>query len=517
MTVSKSPDFPNDLTENSKNDGSEPSDHADAANRESGGDRSDDGGQSEIRTSDNTTPFPRPARFPANDTPSVNDAHTDGRRDDDEDDTEVNARALDRDTDSDERTTLADETDGKAEDTKDSSRNEEATATTASGGSQTATPSPAPQPASSTKPPQGQDSGTSPLVVIMAAIIGAVLAVMLMRAMGPGGNTDAVEADIDALRNRVDSIALGNTDPSVAAGIRQEITALRSRITDLEALRREVARIGTGTAASSTPAAATGTGVAALEGNITELSDAVRQVETRVAQLSGEVTQGQARMQTRLDTLEGLTPPDLPERLSLLARQTDLTTLADRVGSLERNDVAQDARRAALAVSLANLTRASQSSAPFNAELQAMGILVKDDATVAELQPYAERGLPSVESLAGTFDGVARETIRAHYVASDAGILERLWANIVASISVRPQGEVEGDTTPAIVARAERRLDENNLLAAVQELVKLSGEPQGAITPWLTDAKARLDLDRLIARLNTRVIETIAIDTATAE
>ncbi|MGF1457287.1 MAG: COG4223 family protein [Alphaproteobacteria bacterium] len=350
-------------------------------------------------------------------------------------------------------------------------------------------------------------SSANPLMVVLAALLGALVAVLLTEGLRSNTVPAAVEAQLRDLRSTIDAIRVATGDPDAVTSFQESLSDLRNRIADAEAVSREAQR-----QAGSRASGGNAQGVAALQGSVGELTNTVSEVETRLAQLSGEVTQGQTRLQNRVAALESTTPANVMDALATKADEAAVEALAGRIGKLERNDVAQDARRAALALAVANLTRSSQTSAPFDTELQALSLLVKSDPAVGGMEQYAERGLPSLEDLRRDYAGVAPRVVRAWRTSENQGVLGQIWANILGSVSVRPIGEASGNTPPALVARAEQRLNEGNLAGAVQELERLQGESANAASAWLSAARSRLELDSLITDLNGRVIASIATE-----
>lgn len=82
------------------------------------------------------------------------------------------------------------------------------------------------------------------------------------------------------------------------------------------------------------------------------------------------------------------------------------------------------------------------------------------------------------------------------------GVLERAWGNVSSLVSVRPVGaEVEGEGAEARVARAEARLEQGDLAAAVEELEGLEGAAAEAAAPWLEQARARLAAEQAVVQL----------------
>ncbi len=347
-------------------------------------------------------------------------------------------------------------------------------------------------------------SGANPLMVVLAALLGALVAVLLTEGLRSNTIPAAVDAQLRGLADRVDAVNVAGGNEEAVDRVLQSITELRGRVLELESLRRDVDRLN---AAGAGRGRASAEGVAALEGEYRELSDAMRQVETRISQLSGEVTRGQARLQDRVAALEAATGG-----ADLMTRQ-DVADITERLVQLERNDVAQDARRAALAVSVANLSRSSDTGRPFANELQAVRILLERTPQmgpeIASIAPYAERGLPTIETLRQQYQALAPQVMRAWYRSENKGLFGRMWANLRGSVSVRPVGEVPGTTPPALLARAEQRLAGGDLAAAVNELSNLRGNAADVASDWLSAARSRIELDRMVSGLTNRVIADI--------
>jgi hypothetical protein len=72
-------------------------------------------------------------------------------------------------------------------------------------------------------------------------------------------------------------------------------------------------------------------------------------------------------------------------------------------------------------------------------------------------------------------------------------------------------GDVVGDDAGARVARAEVRLAEGALAAAVAELEGLSGAPATAAAGWLDDARARLAADQAVAALQAAAVTRLGV------
>jgi len=379
--------------------------------------------------------------------------------------------------------------------------------------------------------PSSTASSLSLIPLALAAIFGGVVAVVLQSLFlqtgtAPGGGTDpALTGRIETLESRIESLAAASGDAQAVETIRSDIASLRQRIetlseapsaeavtqlrTQVQTLQDRVAGLeaeGTGPAGEGIDAAR----LSSIEGSLKDFTDALAAMETRLSQFQGETARAEARLTGRVEALESTTPANLPEILEGKADTASLQDLSGRVTELEKNEVAIEANRAATALVLANLSRASATSQPFEAELDAVAALGVSDSLIAPLRPYAAEGLPSVPVLRDRFSGVARDVIRADRAAGpDAGFVERFWAGVTSLMTIRPIGAVEGEGVSATVARAQDALRGGDLQTAVTEMstIEAQGPVAEAMGDWLSAARARLELERLIDQLNTRVVQ----------
>ena len=140
---------------------------------------------------------------------------------------------------------------------------------------------------------------------------------------------------------------------------------------------------------------------------------------------------------------------------------------------------------------------------------QAIGLWVL--AALAALTPHAATGIATLETLRNRFTPLAEAILRAA-VAPPGGSpggtwISRTLARLSGLVTVRRVGgDVAGDTTEAIVARAEARLGVGDLAAAVAEVVALDGAGAEVAASWLGDARARLAAEASLAALDARVI-----------
>ncbi len=222
-----------------------------------------------------------------------------------------------------------------------------------------------------------------------------------------------------------------------------------------------------------------------------------------------------ASLTERLDQMSGLDAKvgELGPRLEALAPRLD--ALDQQVAALPKSNEQQHA--VAMIVAVGELRSALASDKSFAAELSTLNDLTHDDEAlrprlkpiVDRLSPMADAGVPTLSQLAAAFP--ATEIARAGEAelageVTDDNWLKRFWRGLGHSISevitVRPTGpDVEGDDTLARLARAEAKLGEGDLAAAVAEMKALTGLAAETAAEWLAQAEARLAIEEAAAQL----------------
>lgn len=179
----------------------------------------------------------------------------------------------------------------------------------------------------------------------------------------------------------------------------------------------------------------------------------------------------------------------------------------------------QNAAHQGVLLAAGQVALAAASGSPVAPGLTTLRALAGDDpqliAAIGELQPVADRPVPSAGSLAERFSSVATAALRATQAeagppAATGGQLEAWWHDMVrrlsAAVTIRKVGDVAGDDPAARIARAEQRLAGHDLAGAVDALAGLTGPPARAVAGWLDDARARLTLDKGLADLSSAAI-----------
>lgn len=201
----------------------------------------------------------------------------------------------------------------------------------------------------------------------------------------------------------------------------------------------------------------------------------------------------------------------LPAAASAPASGSDeITRLTDRLDSLEAQQ-ARTAESAAAALAAAALLEAAQTSRPFADELATLDSVSPPSAELRALRPLAAVGAPSRAALAVEFPEYAsRAAAAARAPGETAGLWSRIQASLSRIVMVRRVADTSGGGVDAVVARAERQLNDGDVDHALRTLEALSPAAREAIDPWLVRARNRAEIDRRVSAVRAQALEDLA-------
>jgi len=196
--------------------------------------------------------------------------------------------------------------------------------------------------------------------------------------------------------------------------------------------------------------------------------------------------------------------------LSENAAPADLSGVAARLDRLEVGQ-ARTAGAASAALAAAMLAQAAQTSRPFGGELALVESLMPT-AGAASLRQIAQRGAPTRAGLARAFPVAAAQATSA--LGSDP-LDQRLAARVARAVSsivtIRRVDNTEGDGPHALLARAEARLIEGDVEAALEALDRLPRPAREAMAPWRAGAERRVEVDRRVSAIRTAALQTLEL------
>ncbi|MDP3660670.1 COG4223 family protein [Phenylobacterium sp.] len=235
-----------------------------------------------------------------------------------------------------------------------------------------------------------------------------------------------------------------------------------------------------------------------------------------VAFLPGFLTQRSSDRETTpalVHTPPAVSPPPVivaaPAATSPAAPSPDLDRLDARIAALEAREAGVSSA-AAGALAAAALVEASQGSRPFAGELAALEAVSPPSAELQSLRRLAEQGAPSRAALASGFpDYAARAAVAGRAPGDGAGLLDRALYALTRVVSVRRVGEVPGSGVDAVLARAERLVEDGEIDLALKTLDSLPPGAREAIAPWRLRAERRAEIDRRVASVRSRALQDL--------
>jgi hypothetical protein len=252
---------------------------------------------------------------------------------------------------------------------------------------------------------------------------------------------------------------------------------------------------------------------------------AIAQVREQIQSLSGQVGQQLQSLNNRTAALEQEAGTARQLSQSIVGLEQEANRLsqeivgvnsrtAEMAQTLTRQQRAETAAQA-LVLASTQLRAALQTPQPFTTELSAVRSLGIDDPKLSDalsaIEPFAGTGIPTESQLRDRYSDIAGEIVRTSVVSQGGQWWDQALARAGSVVNVRRvAGDIEGSGADAIVGRAEARLKEGKLQAAVQELESLSGDAAHAAQPWLRDAKARVAANQAAALTTGQAIARLA-------
>jgi len=316
---------------------------------------------------------------------------------------------------------------------------------------------------STTSHPPQQQRGGSTSGLIAAGIFGGLVALLGAGALQyagylPGvGPQPAQTSDNSELSAEIDG--LKQSIANLAASPNSDDDALDKRISALETAAKAPAASQPGDPAATE----------ALNQKIADLTAQVAQLQNSLTQASEQQASNGADITKRLDE-------------------------AEKKLNEPRQDVA-----VAQAIAAAALKAAIDRGGPFTAELDTFAGVAPDDPAVNDLRNFAETGVPSRAELIRQVSDVATSAIGAvNQPSPDQSWSDRLMSSAKSLVSVRPVGNIEGESVEAIAARMEDKVKNGDLPGAANEWNDLPPAAKQASAAFKQSLEARIRVEELV-------------------
>ncbi|MBQ1543212.1 hypothetical protein C5708_06435 [Caulobacter sp. CCUG 60055] len=206
-----------------------------------------------------------------------------------------------------------------------------------------------------------------------------------------------------------------------------------------------------------------------------------------------------------------LAAPAPPVPTPAFADSAGLAALSARVDRMETGQ-RRAVNAAAASLAAAALSQGAQTSRPFVDELSALDRLLPDSADVRALRALAETGAPTRAALAAEFgDVAARAAVAARAPAQGSEWLARVTQTLAAIFTIRRVDRTSGDSLDAVLARAERDIDDGDLEGGVAELDRLPAGARDAAAGWRAKAQRRIEIDRRVAGVRAAALHEILL------
>ncbi len=323
---------------------------------------------------------------------------------------------------------------------------------------------------------------------------------------GVEGRLDALEAALAgsaAIQDRLAAIEADQGSSATPSAISEaDLAALRDEVA---ALASTVAsfRDGSTGAPAQTPVEPGGADTDALASELGDLEQRL----TAIEEGAGDAGTATRDLRASLNALR--------DRMTALASETD--ALSSRIDEVAETAAAQQgqadadaAQKAALVLALGRLRDVAATGAAFPGAWNSVVELGVDPAAHSAIADAAQHGVPTADALRQRFPAAADAALTAERIGGDDTWYGAAFQRLGNLVSVRRVGEVEGTGVEAVVTRAEYRLQEGNLEAALTELDGLSGPPAEAVASWRAAAERRLRLEQAIRALQQGVFQNMS-------
>ncbi|MDI1228301.1 MAG: uroporphyrinogen-III synthase [bacterium] len=291
----------------------------------------------------------------------------------------------------------------------------------------------------------------------------------------------------------------------------EEQRSLGQRLNDrIGQVESAVTAVGGAAEAVTSTASTAAKTVTAVAGN-TEIGRNVAGFLNMLANLNKMNSTDEGRKQTgrAMDNLQSVlagspTDPNSLNAAIAQARKND-PTLNKLMGGVS----AKDMGAAALLLGLNEFRNNINTNQSFEQDLLLMQKFAGDDPAMVDslkrLSPYAKSGVLNRQQLQQEFKGLASDIVMAKLQGQDASVQQEAIKRMSKLVKVRRIDDVKGSSVDAVVARAQMKLNANDVRGAMQELQSLEGAPAATAAPFMEQAAGNVLADDASAQL----LETI--------
>lgn len=248
-----------------------------------------------------------------------------------------------------------------------------------------------------------------------------------------------------------------------------------------------------------------------LDVRLENIADSVPLHEKRIAKLEEDI---QKLEKTQSTAVAPVPNTELTDRIATLEAEIKSLKSSGPSHKASASDSQQTARAISLLSVFYHLSSNITSGKPFIAELSSFqekfGTEDKSlNDLVAAIMPYAENGIPTTNKLISAFDDSIDAMKRNdNSLPENAGFWEKLVFNISHMVTIRKVDKTQtGNSTNAILGRAEDHLDHEEVEAAITEVKSLPENVRNNFSLWLEDAQMASAAPSIVEQIEEKVMK----------
>jgi len=352
----------------------------------------------------------------------------------------------------------------------------------------------------------------------------AVIGAQIDQRLQKWGSEAEADSDIDAIANQVnettlrveklisdqrateDSIALlesaisaGTSGESIAVGVIDDrLEAASGRIdklgAELSSLQDGFAELSTETKEALLVAKETAAKSETNNQSDTSLNDN-KQVLAALTQRLISLESSTKQLPGYADDLKNLKGQVEKASQSLVENKGAVEDIRKQLANLSSTD-----NFAARAVAAAALKNDIDQGASFADSLATLRRLAPDDAPLADLEAYAQSGVPTTSQLLSEFTTLADSILEELEPEGDDTLSSRLIAGVKKFVKVKPTAPIEGDTPRALVSQIIGALAKGDLKQASDRWALLPENGRTLSAQWHTKLQSRMAANDLITK-----------------
>jgi hypothetical protein len=127
------------------------------------------------------------------------------------------------------------------------------------------------------------------------------------------------------------------------------------------------------------------------------------------------------------------------------------------------------------------------------------------------LAAHATKGVLTLALLRVEFSETSKAVIRSRDVGSAEGVLGQALSRVASLVTIRKIDSLGEKTVDGVLAATDAALGLGDLASAVAILETLDGAPGEASAGWLSNARARLEVDGALLELQAVALSALAV------